>query len=138
LNGQSENAKDQEHRMSDSDSTQDDAAMPPASTGSVADEPVAWAVLRVGGGWVSILANEVQAEASRKSWDARENWVHEVIPLYRLPTLTDAEREATAQLVAETATMCVLTDAEREAVCVAMNRCEGPVYRTLRSLLERT
>lgn len=67
--------------------------MSPASTGSV-DEPAAWGVLRVGGGWVSILANEVQAETSRKSWDARENWVHEVIPLYRLPMLTGEEREA--------------------------------------------
>ena len=30
-----------------------------------------------------------------------------------------------------------LTDAEREAVAVAMHRCEGPVFRTLRSLLQR-
>jgi len=30
-----------------------------------------------------------------------------------------------------------LTDAEREAVAVAMHRCEGPVFRTLRGLLER-
>lgn len=32
---------------------------------------------------------------------------------------------------------CTLTDAEREAVAVAMHRCDGPVFRTLRSLLER-
>ena len=59
-------------------------------------EPAAWAVLRVGGGWVSILANKVQAETSRASFDKMENWVHEVVPLYRRPhpTLTDAEREA--------------------------------------------
>jgi hypothetical protein len=68
-----------------------------ASTGSVANEPAAWGVLRVGGGWVSILANEVQAETSRKSWDANENWVHEVIPLYRLPMLTGEEQEALKQ-----------------------------------------
>ena len=64
-----------------------------ASTGSVG-EPVAWGVLRVGGGWVAILANEVQAETSRKSWDRMENWVHEVVPLFRSPPLTAAEREA--------------------------------------------
>ena len=71
-----------------------------ASSASV-DEPAAWGVLRVGGGWVSILANEVQAETSRKSWDARENWVHEVIPLYRSPTLTDAERTLLVRLACE-------------------------------------
>ena len=60
----------------------------------MSSEPAAWGVLRVGGGWVSILANEVQAETSRKSFDKTENWVHEVVPLYRLPALTDAEREA--------------------------------------------
>ena len=57
-------------------------------------EPAAWGVLRVGGSWVSILASEVQAETSRKSFDKMENWVHEVVPLYRSPTLTDAELEA--------------------------------------------
>ena len=31
-----------------------------------------------------------------------------------------------------------LTDAEREAVAVAMHRCDGPEFRTLRGLLERT
>lgn len=30
-----------------------------------------------------------------------------------------------------------LTDAEREAVAVAMHRCDGPVFRTLRGLLGR-
>lgn len=30
-----------------------------------------------------------------------------------------------------------LTDAEREAVAVAMHRCDGPEFRTLRGLLER-
>ena len=67
-----------------------------ASAGSVAGEPAAWGVMRVGGSWVSILANEVQAETSRKSFDKMESWVHEIVPLYRQPqpTLTDAEREA--------------------------------------------
>lgn len=31
-----------------------------------------------------------------------------------------------------------LTDAEREAVEVAMHRCDGPEFRALRGLLERT
>ena len=56
-----------------------------ASAGSVAGEPSAWGVLRVGGSWVAILANEVQAETSRKSFDKMENWVHEAMPLYRHP-----------------------------------------------------
>ena len=62
------------------------------------DEPAAWGVMRVGGGWVAILANEVQAETSRKAFDKMENWVHEVAPLYRhtQPALTDAERVAIA------------------------------------------
>ena len=42
-----------------------------AMLGSV-DAPAAFGVLRVGGGWVSIVANEVQADTSRKSWDAKE------------------------------------------------------------------
>lgn len=86
--------------MSDLTTPQDGTAMSPALTGSV-DEPAAWGVLRVGGGWVSILANEVQAETSRKSWDARENWVHEVIPLYRSPSLTGAERTLLGRLACE-------------------------------------
>ena len=65
--------------------------------GSVAGEPVAWGVLRVGGSWVSILANEVQAETSRKSFDKMENWVHEAIPLYRSPALTPEEQNAISQ-----------------------------------------
>jgi hypothetical protein len=30
-----------------------------------------------------------------------------------------------------------LTDEEREAMAVAMHRCDGPEFRTLRSLLDR-
>jgi hypothetical protein len=58
--------------------------------------PAAWGVMRVGGRWVSILGSEEQAETSRKSFDAMENWVHVVRPLYEKPqpTLTDEEREA--------------------------------------------
>ena len=88
----------------------------------MSSEPAAWGVLRVGGGWVSILANEVQAETSRKSWDERENWVHEVIQLYRQPTLTDEEREAVE--------WCV------EMAVVHATECDEEIA-TLRSLLER-
>jgi hypothetical protein len=58
--------------------------------------PAAWGVMRVGGRWVSILGSEEQAETSRKSFDAMENWVHVVRPLYEKPqpALTDEEREA--------------------------------------------
>ena len=87
----------------------------------MSDEPAAWGVLRVGGGWVSILANEVQAETSRRSWDEMENWVHEVIPLYRSPTLTDAEREAVEW-----------------ARCMAKMHALDNAADTLRGLLERT
>jgi hypothetical protein len=66
-----------------------------ASAGSVADETDAYGVLRVGGSWVCILPNATQAETSRSSWDKAENWVHEVVPLYRKrPALTFAERLA--------------------------------------------
>ena len=66
-----------------------------ASAGSVS-EPAAWGVMRVGGGWRCIVDNERQAASLCKGWDRAENWVHEAIPLYRSPTLTDAERGAIA------------------------------------------
>jgi len=58
-------------------------------------------------------------------------------------------REAIRRLAAQDATLSVqggnvtvtmdatLTDEEREALCVAMHRCDGPEYKTLRSLLQR-
>lgn len=122
----------------------------------MSSEPAAWGVLRVGGGWVSILANEVQAETSRKSFDKTENWVHEVAPLYRSPALTDAERPLgdpeiaveilrlrVAELEDAIRRLPTLTDAEREAVewCVEMaslhaTECDEEIA-TLRGLLER-
>ena len=123
--------------MSDETTPQDDAAMSPASAGSVG-EPAAWGVLRVGGGWVSILANEVQAETSRKYFGKMEIWVHEIVPLYHHPR------------VAENATTG-LTDAEREAVergyCSLMgvedmsaecSRWDAEAAAALRGLLDRT
>ena len=66
--------------------------------------PAAWGVMRVGGRWVSILGSEEQAETSRKSFDAMENWVHVVRPLYEKPqpALTDEEREAIGYFAAAT------------------------------------
>jgi len=88
--------------------------------------PAAWGVMRVGGRWVSILGSEEQAETSRESFDAMENWVHVVRPLYEKPqpTLTDEEREAVEYLL--------------------LGGCEGPedkeaaVRNVVRRLLERT
>ena len=57
-------------------------------------EPAAWGILRVGGGWVAIFGSEAAAETSRISLDVAENWVHEAVPLFRSPTLTETEREA--------------------------------------------
>jgi len=51
-----------------------------------------------------------------------------------------ADQDATLAVVGGTVTVTMdatLTDAEREAVAVAMHRCEGPVFRQLRGLLER-
>lgn len=96
----------------DNSTTQQGAAKPsPASTGSVPGKPVAWGVMRVGGAsctgwfcgagrWALILDTPEQAETSRESLGRMEkNWAHEVVPLYRSPTLTDAERAALEQCV---------------------------------------
>jgi len=96
--------------------------------------PVAYGVLRLGGRWVSILDNALQAETSRQSWDRMENWVHEVIPLYRQPPCQDFSQQN-----------LTLTDAEREAVEQAVGVCEldatdercQEIAATLRGLLER-
>jgi hypothetical protein len=108
----------------------------------MSEEPAAWGVIRVvGGGWVSILANEVQAETSRKSFDKTENWVHGIVPLYRhpQPTLTDAEREAVAMaatvadVACEEATRCGVDD-DSWRLAADMNAARAA---TLRGLLAR-
>jgi hypothetical protein len=93
--GDSHNLKDQERRTMSDDNTQDGAEPSLASAGSHGS-PAAWGVMRVGGRWVSILGNYEQAETSRKSFDAMENWVHVVRPLYEFPQpmLADEERAA--------------------------------------------
>lgn len=74
--------------MSDETTPQDDAAMSPASAGSV-DAPVAWAV---------VYPNDAVAVIAFKMRDADEmaSASDRVVPLYRQPTLTEAEREAVA------------------------------------------
>ena len=80
-------------------------------------EPIAWAVL---------LANrdriyDVYAiEEEAKAIDEAVTGNHGVVPLYRSPTLTDAEREAI----------------ERAADVIDSKTCGDPA--TLRGLLERT
>jgi hypothetical protein len=60
-------------------------------------EPVAWGVMRVtgiGGRFMkAFLTQEVATEYAVEN-DALENWAHEIVPLYRSPTLTDAECKA--------------------------------------------
>ena len=101
----------------DADSDRADKAVlrPGEGTGDTpVTEPAAWGVMRVGGSWVSILNSEVQAETSRKSFDQMENWVHEVVPLYRRPqtTLTDAERSLLTMLVDHPRTHALMYDEE--------------------------
>ena len=97
-----------------------------------ANEPVAWGVMRVGGGWVSILGNALQAETSRQSFDKTENWVHEIAPLYRQPqpTFTDAEREA-IKVAAGCMGMWMIENG------VAEDGSMGRAATTMRGLLER-
>ena len=96
---------------------QDDAAMSLASAGSV--EPVAWAIQFDGDSgpyidWDLVWPTREQAE-NFMSDCTRPDGV--VVPLYRSPTLTDAEREA---------------------VAYAEDRMDGgPVKATLRGLLSR-
>lgn len=68
---------------------QDDAAMPPASTGSVC-EPVAWLVTGDGYEYATLLKEHAEVIAEE------EDGV--VVPLCRSPTLTDAEREVLGRL----------------------------------------
>lgn len=70
--------------MTDETTPQDDAAMPPASTGSVC-EPVAWLVTGDGYEYATLLKEHAEVVAEE------EDGV--VVPLCRSPTLTDAERE---------------------------------------------
>lgn len=100
--------------MSDSTTPQDDAAMSPASSGSV---PVAWAV---------VYPNDEVAVIAFKRQDADglASASDRVVPLYRSPTLTDAEREAVCMAM----TMYEFNDNDDQCAKIAA---------TLRGLLER-
>jgi hypothetical protein len=85
--------------MSDETTPQDGKAMSPASAGSVADDPVAWAVMPANSDYCITLSTRMQAcqQAVRQKVSVGEYASKNdlaVVPLYRSPTLTDAEREA--------------------------------------------
>jgi len=105
--------------MSDSDNTQDDAAMSPASAGSV----VAWAIV-CGDCVDSTFCDRDEAV----QWACGLIPPPQIVPLYRSPTLTDAERTLLNRLACE-------ADHPRAWT----NRALTPDDRaTLRGLLERT
>jgi hypothetical protein len=112
--------------MSDDTTQQDDKAMPPASAGS---RPVAW---QLWGDTSDDGPFDHYITERSAHWDAerlrQENpakaWF--VVPLYRQPALTDAEREAIAWAINKTAQS--YDDAEG-----------GPIKReAMRGLLQRT
>jgi len=72
--------------MTDETTPQDSAAMSPASDGSV----VAWAVMD---GTKTLVGYHSCSRDKAEAW-AKEYGFPEVVPLYRSPSLTDAEREA--------------------------------------------
>ena len=108
--------------MNENENTTDAKAMPPASLGSV--QPVLYAVMQA----------ESVLEYCRDEKEAAESASHfngNVVPLYRSPTLTDAEREA----ISSAAYLCEATAglAHESANATAWSTCAA----TLRGLLER-
>lgn len=82
-------------------------------------EPVAWAVCCPGDGdWSPCFFHEPHAQRHASAIFGSKN----IVPLYRSPTLTDAEREAVEQAI----------DAAN-----GMGQAEPWTVRTLRGLLER-
>ena len=83
-------------------------------------EPVAWAVAIGQEGYVldDIFVCERKAAAAWKWRNNNDTCGARIIPLYRQPQPS-------------------LTAEEREAIGVAMHRCDGPEFKTLRALLER-
>lgn len=103
--------------MTDETTPQDGKAMSPASLGSVAGEPVAWAV--VCGDYVDSTFTDRDKAVE---WAGRLIPPAHIVALYRSPTLTDAEREAVTFFV------------------VLSHSKDGRIARhaaTLRALLER-
>ena len=106
--------------MTDETTPQDGKAMSPASLGSVAGEPVAWAV--VCGDYVDSTFTDRDKAVE---WAGRLIPPAHIVALYRSPTLTDAEREAV-----ETAMNAYGSD-NADPECAA-------IEATLWGLLERT
>ena len=123
--------------MTDSTTPQDSAAMPPASAGSVADEPAAWAVLDSRG---MVCVAYICREAAEAYCEGTFN---RLAPLYRQPQPCPYVTGKTTRYC--TLTPFTLTDAEREAVRNAAELMQemwdkepGPsMVATLRGLLER-
>jgi hypothetical protein len=113
------NDKDQERRTMNTDNTQGGAEPSPASAGSHGSAsrwngvPVAWA---------AVVQNGVPLCLAYHRQDAQGAVVGmaQVVPLYRSPTLTDAEREAI-----------------KESIKFAFP-ASHPTATTLRNLLQRT
>jgi len=105
----------------DTENTNDDKAMPPASAGS---QPVAWVVALGGDGLIidGIFLRKSQAEEACAWRNEHTTYGARIIPLYEKPqtTLTDEERE-------------VLLAIEADASYRAMERTE----RVVRGLLGR-
>ena len=72
--------------------TNDNEEPSAASAGSVG-EPAAWAVADESGVWFARLRREDADEAFRRAVSFNETFGR-LVPLYRSPTLTDAERVA--------------------------------------------
>ncbi len=86
--------------------------------GSVQQEPVAWAILHQDHQYVSLLREHAHAHNVSDA---------EIVPLYRSPALTDAEREAIEEAMRQVV----------ESDCIATPHALE-VIDTLRGLLERT
>jgi hypothetical protein len=128
----------------------------PVQPATVSDaQPAAWGILRVGGRFVDICGSEHHAASSRVTWDAAENWLHEVVPLslYTAPQpaiVSDAQaardqdravvqQHCAAEQAADAppaAPQPTLTDAERHF----LERCadaSGSAGEAARSILRR-
>jgi len=77
----------------DTENTNDDKAMPPASAGS-RGKPVAWGVFYGDGKLHSPWDSQAKAECTALTMRKFDHLGVYASPLYRSPTLTEAEREA--------------------------------------------
>ena len=113
------------------DENKQDAAEPSlASLGSVAGEPVAWAVTLADG---ERIYDVYDFEEEAKAIDEAVTGNHGVVPLYRSPTLTDAERQAIERLCE--ATSDAIADDKRAGGCHWQG--DAAAVAVVRGLLER-